>query len=360
MKRTTLTSTFIPVSLVVMLLLGGCSSKETTDANMQVAENQSASLLAYFQENGDFINTTAPAIMTASELNGMLSRNILIIDLRAQEDFDAGHIEGAVRLTPGDVPAFFENDVDAPSFERIVFVCNRGQISSYVAGIMRLLGYGNTWAVRYGMSAWNQDAAASGWDKATGDHPEKLTSDEPAPLDGTNELPVITVEASTGGEIARQRAMQLLSKESSAHLISFSDLMKDAEKYTIVAYVPADWYQQMKHPEGAIQFTPKASLGAEAELYKLMPGKPVAVYCFNGHHSAQAAAYLRMLGYDAYSVTYGANGFMHSAFSREEQATSRYWSDLQKNSFPVKKGPGDTSGQTNKPAVVKQAQGGCA
>lgn len=360
MKRTTITNALMPVFLVLLFLLGGCSSKDTTDVNMPLAENQSASLLTYFQENGDFINTTAPAIMTAAELNGMLSRNILIIDLRSQEDFDAGHIEGAVRLAPGYVPAFFENDVDALSFERIVFVCNRGQISSYVAGIMRLLGYGNTWAVRYGMSAWSREAAASGWDKATGDYPERLTSEDSAPLGGKNEPAVVSTEAGTGSEIALQRAMQLLSMDPAAHLISYSDLMKEVDKYTIVAYVPADWYQQMKHPEGAIQFTPKASLGAEVELYKLMPGKPVAVYCFNGHHSAQAVAYLRMLGYDAYSVTYGANGFMHSAFSREEQATSRYWSDLQKNSFPVKKGRGDGSGQTNKPAVVKQAQGGCA
>jgi rhodanese-related sulfurtransferase len=39
---------------------------------------------------------------------------------------------------------------------------------------------------------------------------------------------------------------------------------------------------------------------------------PVVVYCWTSQTSSQVAAYLNMLGYDAYSLKFGSNNLFHT------------------------------------------------
>ena len=48
----------------------------------------------------------------------------------------------------------------------------------------------------------------------------------------------------------------------------------------------------------------------------------VVVYCGTGHNSQFAVAYLRLFGYDAKSMNYGNNGFMHQKMMEEKEALS--------------------------------------
>jgi len=48
----------------------------------------------------------------------------------------------------------------------------------------------------------------------------------------------------------------------------------------------------------------------------------VVVYCGTGHNSQFAVAYLRLFGYDAKSMNYGNNGFMHQKMMDEKEALS--------------------------------------
>ena len=55
---------------------------------------------------------------------------------------------------------------------------------------------------------------------------------------------------------------------------------------------------------GAINVDPKV-LFTPAELAKLPKGKQIVVNCYTGQTASQTVAGLRMLGYDAYNLTYG-------------------------------------------------------
>jgi len=352
----------ISIFLTTLFLNTGCSRKEPgITAEPAKTVNESQVLYDYLKKKGDYINSeAAPAIMTAAELYTMLNRNIHLIDLREADQFNEGHIEGAVNVRPENVIDYFENRIDAPYFERVVFLCNRGQLSAYVNGIMRILGCSNTYSVRFGMSGWNTRFAITGWDQATATFPGNLTMEtlnQPAIKGG---MPEIATGGMNGFQIARLRAKALLDTTQATFLINYSDIEKAPEKYDVVAYVPADWFGNNMHPAGALNFIPKASLSTEADLKFLSPGKPVAVYCFNGHHSAHAVAWLRMMGYEAYSVIYGANGFMYDLFGKNDKNTPRQWTDLQKNDFPFKSGNAGGGIKEEKKVVVKQTQGGCA
>jgi rhodanese-related sulfurtransferase len=85
----------------------------------------------------------------------------------------------------------------------------------------------------------------------------------------------------------------------------------------------------MGHIEGAIQYTPKADIASSTFLNTLPTDKTVVVYCYSGQTSANMAAYLRVLGYDAVSLLFGANGMIH------DEMTSGKWSDTFIFDYPI-------------------------
>jgi rhodanese-related sulfurtransferase len=63
-------------------------------------------------------------------------------------------------------------------------------------------------------------------------------------------------------------------------------------------------------------------LGYPDEMASIPVDKPVVVYCATGHNSGFATAYLRLLGYDAHTLKYGNNGFMHDKMIKQRTALS--------------------------------------
>jgi rhodanese-related sulfurtransferase len=64
--------------------------------------------------------------------------------------------------------------------------------------------------------------------------------------------------------------------------------------------------------------------------------KTVVVYCGTGHNSGFVTAYLRLFGYDARTLKYGNNGFMHDRMVKQNAALSWLpFSDADINDFPV-------------------------
>jgi rhodanese-related sulfurtransferase len=359
MKQKTFIISFLLFSLIISLL-SSCGSKENNGAETSGNENTTQVLYDYFVENGNYINSEGtPAVMTAAGfIEIMNKKDILVIDLRNAEDFAAGHIKGAINVQPADVPDFFRNHIDAPSFDRIVFLCNRGQLSAYVNGIMRLLGNANTWSVRYGLSSLKAEFA-KGWDSVIGNHAEATADTANHPFPQQSSLPAISVQGDDGYQIASIQARNLLSQESNQFLIEYAEVIKNPSDYFIVAYVSPDHYSKSGHLPGAVRYAPTKSLSIDKQLLTLPADKPIVVYCFNGHHSAYATAYLRMLGYDARSILYGANRFMHGFLEKNDQGTPRYWSDAQKNDIPFTTGQSIAPETGKSTTKVKSAAGGC-
>lgn len=91
----------------------GCSEDETVTPP-PVVVNESEELVKYFEANGDFINTAAPAMITATDVNALMnssdSLNIAILDVRGATDYAAGHIKGAVNVTIANILSYYRTN----------------------------------------------------------------------------------------------------------------------------------------------------------------------------------------------------------------------------------------------------------
>ena len=128
-----------------------------------VIGNETSLLLKDLEENGDYVNSQVfPSLIKASIVNESLGKNILVIDLRSSKLFSEGHIKGAVNKKFEDLPAYFETGIKPFEYDKIIMVCEDGQVSSYTTSLLRLMGYGNVYSMRWGMSAWNEKYARRG------------------------------------------------------------------------------------------------------------------------------------------------------------------------------------------------------
>ncbi len=120
-----------------------------------------AAAMAYFP--GGFKALKA-ADLFANLNDGDASNDPVIIDVRAAEDYAAGHIPGAVNLSAKEMFTA-ANLAKLPANKQIVSYCYSGQTASQVTGALRLLGY-DAYNMQFGMAAWSiVDAKSSPvWD----------------------------------------------------------------------------------------------------------------------------------------------------------------------------------------------------
>ncbi|MGD9147035.1 MAG: rhodanese-like domain-containing protein, partial [Anaerolineae bacterium] len=110
--------------------------------------------------------------------DGDESNDPLIISVRSREDYDKGHIPGAVWM---DAKTLFtaDNLATLPTDKQIVVYCYTGQTASQVTSALNMLGY-DAANLLFGFGSWNMDAnAGSKWfdeTKAGNDFP---TTTEP-------------------------------------------------------------------------------------------------------------------------------------------------------------------------------------
>ncbi len=96
--------------------------------------------------------------MSLEELAGRLGgnrRDIVILDIREKEAFDAGHVPGAVHIPRGQLELRVNSELPDPTV-RIVTCCEFGKISTLAAATLRELGYGRAVALDGGMKAWRE------------------------------------------------------------------------------------------------------------------------------------------------------------------------------------------------------------
>lgn len=80
---------------------------------------------------------------------------IFILDIRKAEDFDKGHIEGAVHSEWSEVWDFIDEEV-LPKDEKIIVVCYTGQTAGQTVSILKILGY-DACSLKGGMvNGWNK------------------------------------------------------------------------------------------------------------------------------------------------------------------------------------------------------------
>ncbi|MDB5436289.1 MAG: fold metallo-hydrolase [Phenylobacterium sp.] len=96
--------------------------------------------------------------MSMGELNdriGSNSRDLVVLDVREKDAFDAGRVPGARHLARGQLELRVNSELPDPTV-RIVTCCEFGKISTLAAATLRELGYGRAVALDGGMKAWRE------------------------------------------------------------------------------------------------------------------------------------------------------------------------------------------------------------
>jgi len=93
-----------------------------------------------------------------AELNNRLAgrpNDLLVLDVREENAFRAGHVPGARHLPRGQLELRVNEEIPDPTV-RIVIYCEFGKISTLAAATLRRLGYMRAGAVDGGMKAWRE------------------------------------------------------------------------------------------------------------------------------------------------------------------------------------------------------------
>jgi rhodanese-related sulfurtransferase len=318
------------ISLLVILSFAGCKGKKTEKKQEAIREvkkpvvigNETSLLLKDLKENGDYVNSQVfPSLIKASIVNENLGRNIMVIDLRSSKHFSEGHIKGAVNKKFEELPVYFETGIKPFEYDKIIMVCEDGQLSSYTTSLLRLMGYGNVYSMRWGMSAWTNKYAQMGWLKGVSGKYEANLENKVNERPSSSGMPELKTGMATGEEIGAARFRKLFEEGTGNILITADEVFSNPLKYFIINLERKDKYED-GHIQGAVRYKPESTLGFTEEMSSIPSGKTVVVYCGTGHNSGFATAYLRLFGYDARTLKYGNNSFMYDKMVRQRAALS--------------------------------------
>jgi len=292
--------------MLIAILLSGTFL--FTSCNNEEAVNESEVLVKYLESTIDPVSWM-PAIKTAQDVYGdNVLGKVYIIDLRSTEAYNSGHIANAVNVPAGEILTHLES-ADLSGKDYIAVVCYTGQTASWATCLLRMAGYNNAYTMKFGMSSWN--AEFDSWTSNTSNqyYTDFVTTASDKGAEG--DLPELNTGYDNGEEILTNRIEAVLAEGFGAAAISNGMVMSNPDDYYIVNYWPEDHYTDPGHIPGAVQYTPKATLTLDTDLKTLPTDKTIVVYCYTGQTSAFMAAYLCVLGYDAVSLKFGANGMIY-------------------------------------------------
>lgn len=224
-----------------------------------------------------------------------------IIDIRSTEAFASGHIDGAVNVKFTDILT-----EAAKADKDIVVVCFTGQTACYATSLLRLYGYEDAQALKWGMSGWNSNFDS--WTGKIGDAADNFPDNwsTSATSAGDFDAPSWTSTSTDGATILKERVEAVVA--AGFKTVSNAAVMENPGDYYVNNYFSEAHYSGFGHVKGAVRVNPLLI----DDCSKLDPNGQVVTYCYTGQTSAVLTAYLNVLGFDAYSLTFGVNGLTHS------------------------------------------------
>lgn len=318
---------FLLIALIPALFLSSCK-KDAPDAPDVDPSLSFKALKTYLVNN----NMDLPAVLdawitTADAVNTLMvdsddANDYYIIDLRAAADYEGGHIPGAVNATLGTLL----NQASSSGGKPILVVCYTGQTASHATVALRLSGYPTAKVLKWGMAGWNSTYKGS-WDGGIGDNGAANWTAAPGNIAGNNNHgdPQYTTTATDGAAILTERIAAMLAGGFKG--VTGTTVAGAPSNYFINNYWAASDIEHYGHITGAYAVLPLTLAGGE--YANLDYTKPVVTYCWTGQTSSMVTAYLTVLGYDAYSLKFGANSLIHSTLE------SHKWTDDATRDYPV-------------------------
>lgn len=221
-------------------------------------------------------------------------KDMVVVDIRSKEDYDSGHIKGAINLPWGGT-AIAEGLSAIPEGKPVYVYCYTGQTAGQAVTTFNIAGIPAR-SVNFG---WNMGISLV-------DGYEAVTTKEATPATpGVRKIDPAVQEAMTAyyagmGELKKEKPMFANYKISEKDLKELVD-KKDPSIYIYSVRGEKDYLEG--HIEGAVNnpFGP----GMAAKFSELPKDKTIVVYCYTGQTSGQVTAALRLMGYDAVSLNGG-------------------------------------------------------
>jgi len=296
-----------------LVLFFSCGNQETSDSSATKDTsniNESALLLDFIAKSGDIINSEqAPFLVPAADVYENI-KNYLVIDIRDTSEYEDGHIDGAILVNTKDIINYLDKKANTGAYEKVVLACHTGQTASYYTTLLHLIGFTNVYALKFGMSGWSKEISPNKIVNSLSNKYAGILSRDSVGSIKQYDFPTIKTGQSGGYSILTTRANEIANLGFGKVKINIDTLMQNPDKYYIINYFTKEQYSK-GHLPGAVLFEPRKSFIKDVMLKYLPTNKPIVVYCLSGQTSASVVAYLRVLGYNAFTLSLGANAFMH-------------------------------------------------
>jgi rhodanese-related sulfurtransferase len=331
--------TYLSFLLITILSLSGCLKDDVSPVfNINLSDN--ALLLQYLEQNGDYINSSnMPSVVSVDEVYNNLD-NYLIIDMRTSLEYTNGHIPGALNISNDSLITFLSS-ADLSKYPKILLVSSDGQASSYYTCLLRLYGISNSYSLLWGMAQWNS-SFANLWAENIGDDISLTKEFRFGTYSNDSLFSLPSVMLSNSGSILESKAkiriadlikVGFVNGDSYVQISPGKMLFNDepASDFYIVCYGIYPFYAQnsfdslsVGHFPNAVSFIPEKSFKSTDNLQLLPDARRIVVYSYSGQESAFIVAYLRVLGYDAKTLLYGANKLFYSFMIDKKAAYSPF------------------------------------
>ena len=281
---------------------------------------------AAWADGADFI--TAEALY--ENLNdGDPDNDPYIISVRSKEDYEKGHIPGAVWY---DVKTLFTPEMlsKLPKDKQIVVVCYTGQAASQVTAALEVAGY-DAKALLFGMSSWTTDpnVYVKRYNPEKHAHNYPVTKEAASWPNETYELPQPPADEPVGAAYAWLKdGPDFITAEALYENLNDGDTENDP----IVISVRSKEDYEKGHIPGALWASPKELFTPEM-LSKLDPDKQIVVVCYTGQLASQVVGGLNDLGYNAKALLFG----MSSWTTDPNVYVKRFNPEKHAHNYPVEK-----------------------
>ncbi|HEX3011907.1 MAG TPA: rhodanese-like domain-containing protein [Syntrophomonadaceae bacterium] len=281
---------FVILAVFVLLaVVAGCGTQNTSTQTKDKATKETATPKVSMEKlANDYFQNMPENIykIPLEELKAKVDANdssILIVDIRKTEDYNKGHIKGSVNIPFAQMGKYLDK---LPGDKEIIVACYTGQTAGQTVAVLNIYGY-KARSLHLGVQ--------KGWVEKSN-----------YPLDTTAvSLPTgVTPAKAPSAEIAKQCAdyfnnmPETLNKIDADKLKAKIDAKEDIQ---IVSIRDAKDYVKGDIP-GAINIPFKE---VNKNLDKISKDKPVVISCYTGQTAGQTVAILKLLGYDALSLSSG-------------------------------------------------------
>lgn len=327
-------NTILKVIFFIMpiILAGGCLKDNPNPVDSFVTSDE-INMLIYLESHGDVINSpaTESTFVNAQALYSNLS-SYVVLDIRVPQLFAGGHISGAINIQSSDLLA----KVKSIDTANVILVSQNGQSASYYGGLLRLDGISNVYVLKFGMAGWNSQFATQ-WNDIVRATPSGYQYFNNVKYNKGSYTDLPNVKLGSGSNIKTQienRIQSLLTEKfadgdmyDASTTTELTILPGDAFNSSIYSLVDSTFGDQYvacydapsvytpggpadvtipQHPPHSAQYTYYHALKSIYYLQTIPSNKQVVVYSLDGHQSAFATAYLKLLGYNVKSVLFGA------------------------------------------------------